>query len=332
MATGFDQRHKNDIAGLLWIHSFGWLRSAELGRLMWKKDKHARTRADRVIRGWIDRALVIERKLPDGAGRAFVLSEAGARLLAEAGHPSAKSGKDWGETKGLCWSPNSAWRHDLIAAGVLVRLFEADHKIIPEKTLRRENPGLLKIPDGLAVKGSVVVCLEVESARKTGQTMRDLTNAIIAANQGHYAVISNFRPNAVAIAYVEDAKDDRGHRLDHRARVTAAIQKAADQDIQIFWLPCELAGCGVAKVSVQKAQVPADRASRVLKILNANGWCEDESGCLVAIYGEFKAVVWEDESMGWSYQVEGIGISPDARLADNKTVAMRGCASLIAAT
>jgi len=84
--TSFDQSLSNDISGLTWVSKFGWLRSAELGRLMWPNNAYARTRADRVVRGWLERGLVISRGLPDGAGRAFVLSEPGARLLGRPGN------------------------------------------------------------------------------------------------------------------------------------------------------------------------------------------------------------------------------------------------------
>lgn len=331
MATGFELRHQNDIEGLLWIYRFGWLRSAELGRLMWPTDKHARTRADRIIRGWRERSLVIARQLPDGARRAVTLSDAGARLLQAAGEASARSGKDWGETDGKRWLPNLTWQHDLVAAGVLVRLFEAGYSILPEKALRRDNPGLVKIPDGLAWRDGNVIWLEVESARKTGQSMSDLVSAIRAVASGQCVPVSSQRPNVALVAYVENAKDERGHALDHQQRVIRAIQKASDQDVQLLWARCHLAGCGVASLDIQPGRIAADRASRVLKVLDAGGWHEDGDGCLVASYGAVRAIIWDDPGMGWSYQIEDDGVPGAAHQAANKTAAMRGCASLLAA-
>lgn len=331
MATGFEQRHQNDVDGLTWIHQFGWLRSAELGRLMWPSDKHARTRADRIIRGWLDRSLVIARQLPDGARRAVVLSEAGARLLQAAGETSARSGKDWGETDGTRWSPNLTWQHDLIAAGVLSRLFEAGYSILPERALRRDNPGLVKIPDGLAWREGSVIWLEVEAARKTGAAMRDLVNAIRAVSSGQCQPVSGQRPTVAMVAYFEHAQDERGHSLNHQQRVTAAIQEASDQDVGVLWALCQLAGRGVATVTFQPGRIAADRASRILRVLDAGGWREDEDGCHVATYGNIRAIVWDDEQMGWSYQLEGDGVLATAHQAANKTAAMRGCASLLAA-
>ncbi|MRR50361.1 MAG: hypothetical protein EG825_05520 [Rhodocyclaceae bacterium] len=332
MATGFELRHQNDVKGLLWIHRFGWLRSAELGRLIWPLDRFSRTRADRIIRGWLDRSLVIARQLPNGARRAVVLSDSGARLLQEAAHVSARTGKDWGETDGNRWSPNLTWQHDLIAAGVLVRLFERGWTILPEKMLRRDNPGLVKIPDGIALNGTDVIWLEVESARKSGRAMLDLARTVSDVASGECPLVSGHRPTVALVAYVKDAKDERGHGLNHRQRVTSAIQKTSKRDVTLQWGPCQLAGCGVSTLDIQPEHIIADRSSQILRVLNAGGWHEDDTGCLVANYGPVKAIIWDDDIMGWAYQIEGTGVpAAYACQADNKSAAMRGCASLLAA-
>jgi len=51
----------------------------------------------------------------------------------------------------------------------------------------------------------------------------------------------------------------------------------------------------------------------------------------VANYGGLRAIVWEDDGMGWSYLLEGEGVPSIGCQANNKTGAMRGCASLLAA-
>ena len=331
MASGFEQRHDNDIAGLLWIHRFGWLRSLELGRLMWPRDCYSRTRADRVIRGWLVRRLVIARQLPGGARRAVVLSESGARLLQDAGYTSARSGKDWGETDGERWWPNHTWRHDLIAAGILSLLFEDGYAIHSEKMLRRNNPDLTKIPDGMASKGERVIWLEVESTRKTGKAMRELASALEVVASGECGAVSGIQPNVAMVAYVGAARDERGHGLNHRQRVITAIQKTSRQDVEVTWVRCQLVGCGVAGITVEKALVPVDKASRILEVLNASGWTKENNGCLVANYEGIRAIVWEDEVMGWSYLLEGKDVPYSAHQADNMTAAKRGCGSLLAA-
>ncbi|PLK49848.1 hypothetical protein [Uliginosibacterium sp. TH139] len=116
------QRVQNDLKGLSLLHRFGWLRAPELGKLFWRTQEHASVRANRLVRSWAERKLVLVRRLPEGAGQAVVLSEAGARLLRDYADIDAKSGKDWGETRSATWVPALTWKHDLIAAGVLAEL------------------------------------------------------------------------------------------------------------------------------------------------------------------------------------------------------------------
>lgn len=330
MATGFEMRHENDVLGLSWIHQFGWLRSAELGRLLWPGDRYSRTRADRVIRGWIGRSLVIERNLPDGARRAVVVSEAGARLLHNAGVNDARSGKDWGETYNGRWLPDTAWQHDLIAAGVLTHLHEQGYEIVPEKAIRRDNPELAKIPDGLAQKRNEVAWVEVEHARKSGKAMDELAAALCVVASGTGPLVSGNRPTVPMLAFVQDGNDERGHRINHRARVTAAVQHTTKEDMAVLWAICEMSGCGVAKISILPETISADRGTRILKVLNADGWKEDSDGCQVAHYSGIKAFVWNDDVLGWVYQLEGPGTPDTAYQAACMSDAKRGCASLIA--
>lgn len=333
MASGFEIRHDNDAAGLRWIHIFGWLRSAELGPLLWPGQQYARTQADRVIRGWRERRLVIERRLPDGAGRAVVLSDAGARLLHEVGVEDARSGKDWGETDGDRWRPDNAWKHDLIAAGVLIQLRNRGCEILPEKQLRRENPALIKIPDGLAWNANMVFWVEVENARKSGPALNHLAEALCAVAGGTCGLVSGKQPTMPLVAYVKGAKDERGLRLNHQERVANALRKIAKTDARLVWAACELMGNGVAAMTVDgPEQIEADPVSQILKRLDANGWRLDEFDLLVANYGKLQAVVWyaKAEMGGWCYRLEGPDVSMSAIAAANKTAAKRGCAQLLA--
>jgi hypothetical protein len=322
--TSFDQRLSNDISGLTWISKFGWLRTAELGRLMWPNDMYARTRADRVVRGWLDRGLVIGRALPDGAGRAFVLSEPGARLLRDAGQLTVKTGKDWGEYEKNVWRPDSDWCHDLIAAGVLVRLHEQGWQIFSERLIRQDNQDLTKIPDGLAIREDKVVWLEVEHARKSGRAMSDLANALCVVAEGTCKEVSKFRPNTVWVAYA-DVPDERGYRLNHRFRVTSAIQRIARKDVSLTWAACALSGRGVSRMTLFREVIEASLARVILEKLDANGWQEQE-GSFISYYGGRAAYVWEDDDAGWGYEAEGCV----AERAANKSEAMLGCANCFA--
>lgn len=325
--NGFEQRKKNDQHGLCWINAFGWIRTAELGRLMWRGDRHARTRADRVVRGWIERRLVIVRPLPDGAGRALVLSEVGARLLRDAGK-DAISGKDIGETEKGMWIAPANWRHDLLSAGVLISLYELGYTIQPERTIRQCNPTLTKIPDGLAwlaKQPGGAFWLEVENGRKSGKAMQDLVFALSAVSRGEGPMVSGIKPFRVMVAFIPEAKDDREYQLNHQARVTSAIRRIATRDLRMTWVICSMLGHGVAHVSLQEEQITADLSCRILEVLNAGGWTKDEDGVLAARYGDSLLHVWEHAEMGWHYQLD----EHSALSADSKTEATRGCARLL---
>lgn len=53
---GYAQRRQNDLIGLRLINDFRWMRTTELGPLMWQDiDRDtARHKADRVVRSWLE--------------------------------------------------------------------------------------------------------------------------------------------------------------------------------------------------------------------------------------------------------------------------------------
>lgn len=334
----YAQRRINDRDGLDWVQRFGWLRTHELGPLLWPNNSTARQQADRLARSWLKRKLVLARELPERAGRALVLASAGIRLLAEEGI-EAVSGKDIGEMipgswhpplkynrKLLAkWLPPLTWRHDLLAAGVLVELSRKGYEIFPEAHIRRHAGALAKVPDGLARKDGIVMWLEVEAARKTGKPMRELADALCAVATREAAPVLGLRPTHALVAYRADAEDERGHTLSHRARVRAAVATAAKRDISIMWASCTIRGAaGVGSVTLETETIQADRASAILKRME---WHPDttEEGVLVASYSPYLARVWEDE-YGWSYQID----ERPAGYADDMKAAKRACAETIA--
>lgn len=330
MTTPLQQRRLNDTNGLLFVYQFGWLRTLELGKLMWPDSPASRQAADRLVRSWIERQLVIVRDLPHGAGRAFVLAAAGVRLLAE-NSITAGSGKDIGQLNDDGWMPPATWRHDLIANGVLCELHRRGYRVFPEIELRRRAENHPKIPDGLAIKGSHVIWLEVEHARKSGKEMRKLADALSIVAAGQAASIASFKPNSIMVAFLPSAVDERGHVLSHQTRVRNAIHAVAKSDLSIYWAKCTLLGsAGVGQVDIQKEQISADRASRILQILESSGWRPHQSGGLSVTYGKHIAYVWDDEH-GWSYAVETIDGQPvDGNYAANITEAKRAAASVLA--
>ena len=333
--NAYEQRKQNDVTGLAWVNRFGWIRTTELGPLLWPGNPSARHQADRLVRSWLERGLLLARELPEGAGRALVLSQGGVDLLASQG-VSATLGKDIGKfikdpkwrpplKYEPLWLPPKTWRHDLLAAGLLVELHRQGWTVYPEREIRQRSGWLAKLPDGLAVKGAEVAWLEVERASKTGADGRKLTDALCAVGTGEAVSVLGHRPTVAMVAYQPDARDSRGYALDHRARIKAAVAETTRKPVAILWAACTLRGpAGMGTVKFERETIQSDRAGRILPRMS---WGPDptEEGVLVASYSPYLARVWQDE-YGWSYQVD----ERPAGYADNMSDAKRACADEIA--
>lgn len=324
--NAFEKHKLNDRDGLDWVHRFGWLRTFELGALLWPDtNEQSRTRqANRLARSWIERGLVLERVLPEGSGRALVLATGGVRLLSEYG-VEANTGKDIGKLIDGQWLPPLTWRHDLLATGVLIDLYLRGYEVLPEAHIRRHAGNLVKIPDGLAIKNKTVVWLEVESARKTGKAMRELADALCVVGNGKAAPICGHKPTNALVAYPADLKDERGHALSHRTRVRTAVAEAAKSDVGIDWAACAIRGAaGVGAIKYEREIVQANRAAAILKRLD---WNPNDDGVLVASYGKNTAFVWEDaDGLGWGYCINDNA----GDRADTQAAAKRKCAAALA--
>lgn len=324
--TPYEQRHQNDLNGLHWVHKFGWLGSHHLGQLLWPGNASARHQADRLARSWLRRRLVIARALPERNGRALMLSTAGARLLAAHGIPAA-CGKDIGETAGSAWTPPATWRHDQLAAGVLVALYQQGFDVLPEHYLRRTAGSAVKLPDGLAVKGDMVVWLETESARKSGPAMRHQAEAICAVAEGSAQRVMGLRPTHAMVAFAEEQRDERGHALDHRTRVSRAVAASARRAVPLMWACSTGSRVNARVVRFTEELIEADRAAPILRRLEAGGW-RPETGVLVSAYGTRQAFVWEDgDTECWAWQVDDLPGGRASTLRDAK----RCCAEQLAA-
>lgn len=245
-----------DKSGLTYIRNFGWLRTQELGRILWPKNKFAIKYAERQTRKWLKNELVIARNLPNHNGTAYVLGEKGVRFLAENANIMAKSGKDWGDTNKI-WTAPIWWKHDLLANGLLALLYEQGYQVVPERQIRRENPGILKIPDGLAIKGNNVIWLEVESHRKSGKFMDDMVKAILNIHDA--PALSGFQPNRAVVAYAKTSRDERIYNLNHELRVTEGIKRQAQKDVDLDFIELELVGAGPVKFSYYNKPIESDR-------------------------------------------------------------------------
>lgn len=326
--TPFQQREQNDIDGLLFIHRFSWLRTLELGKLMWPGNASSRHQADRLVRSWLERGLVIVRELPLGAGRAVVLAAGGVRLLADFGI-QASSGKDIGQLVNKKWQPPSSWKHDLIAAGVQAEMSKQGYSVVPEAEIRRRaGSSLVKIPDGLLIheEKKAVVWLEVEYARKTGKSMKDLAEALCAVASQECKNILGYKPTNALVAFAQESEDERGYKLNHQDRVRAAVAKAATANIILNWAICDISGAaGVKTVVLTHEKITANRAAKVRKVLDSVGWRE-EDGCLVSNHGNHRAVIWESENGTWSCMID----DEDANYVGSEREAKEACASEIA--
>jgi hypothetical protein len=332
--TPTELHQQNTIDGLRWIAEFGWLRASELGCLMYPENDHARKQGERLARSLVDRGLILERMLPERAGRALVLATRGVRLLADSG-VDARSGKDIGEVEKGSWRPPATWRHDLIAAQVLVDLYKKGWDIQPEHLLRRTAGWLAKMPDGIAFRSAPsasssaaqVVWLEVEASRKTGAAMRQLADALVTVSAGACVAVAGRPPTHAVVAYAVAALDERGCGLDHRARVRAAVAAAARRDVQVTWAECTMRGVNVEHVRYDSDVIEADRASAVLKIIDAGGWLRD-GAALVGHYGGRRVTVEPaPEGGGWAWEAAG-GCGGEGTLTEAKRAAASALAAL----
>jgi len=149
-------RKHNRVLGLTAIAKFGWLRPHEVGNVLWPQNETRRIAAERIICQWLHEGLLIQRLLPYGLGRAYVLSHLGAEFVeyeTEYGLThEVRSGKKIGDhirQVGSSWVPSHSWRHDLLSNGFLTLVMGFGGRVVSELELRRESGGKGKIPDGL---------------------------------------------------------------------------------------------------------------------------------------------------------------------------------------
>lgn len=251
IANRFETSYECSVIALNHIHNFGWLRAAELGRLLWPNSAYSQKYAERWARMAIENQIVIPRRLPGKAGTALVLSKRGADLLLDFGVRGAKSNKDWGESEEGIWHVPRWWRHDLLSAGVLSLLASVGFTILPERQIRRQNPGLQKYPDGLAFKvqdgATYSYWLEVESARKTGKSMTLMAANLVDVASGASPTLSYLTPNRGLVALCKGAEDERGYQLNHATRVKNAVyRQLGEHEIELDFLYLNKKGVGVS--------------------------------------------------------------------------------------
>lgn len=305
MTDGRVLRDQNDRDGLLALDHYGWLRPQELGTFLWCHATHRTKYAERLTRRWMQAGYVLPRRLPDHQGTAFVLAARGVRHLESCGY-SAQSGTDWGCTQKGVWQPPLSWRHDLIAHGILLHLFQSaslsgirDISLVPENQIRRHAPLRSKIPDGLAVlkseSGQVrTIWLEVECARKSGHSMQGLAQGILDVSAGRASPVFGFQPTEVWVAYVRDSLDERRMQLNHRERVSAALQRLGKARCSLSFCEVVLKGAGVDHFTLCPCTIEGDEVAAKRARLDQIGWVPDpETGGRVCVYAQARCQYWQ---------------------------------------
>lgn len=305
VAKGIDPRiegEKNDREGLVWIDAFGWMRRTELGRLIWPNSEYAKKYTSRLVEKWLKKSYVMERDLPDHNGKAIVLSQTGANFLENNSIP-AKSGKDIGEfytktskkkiikddvkvmplgqdenrtlaVSERVWVPSAHWKHELLATGFLTLQYEkGDRNIIPERQIRRENPKVDKIPDGIIkLNDGRVFFVEIENTKKEGLDMKRLINSVIHINAGEMRALSGHKPDGIIVSYVKNATDLRGFKIDHKERLIKSIKKVTEIDVDVYFAEMELSGIAPVSYTIQKETVLNDEVSITQNAIDSTGW------------------------------------------------------------
>ncbi|WP_345796273.1 hypothetical protein [Castellaniella sp. MT123] len=310
------QRKENIIDALYFIHQHGWLRPIEMGVHLWPQNAFPRAPGYALAKVLQEKRLVRGVVLPDKAGTALVLARRGAALLREDGIAGAQAQERW--------RPSSSWRHELIAAGTLATLYKYGWDVLPEAEIRRRVNlrDTLKLPDGLARDPEGRWWwIECEQARKSGPQLRRMASYVSAVGNGE-TEICGVRTTGTMIAYPHEARDEGGHRIDHRLRVTHAIETWAWGPVPIIWASCTMHGAGVQSIATEMETLHPDAARRVRRVLDARKWQPDESGVLVGTHPPHTAHVWHDEDYGpgWYANVEGPGIEPGELASYHPTI------------
>lgn len=310
---------ETEVRALQLIHEHKWLRPTELGIFLFKT--HTRKYASKLLTKLRKDHLVIERQLPERQGKALLLAKNGAQLLRENGVESAKSGKDWGTLTDKEFKPSLTYKHDLLVSATAASLC-SDYAFTTERTLEEYLKGVLppKIPDGLLkAEGDSYIWLEVESARKTGRQytkkgyqpqaghFQKLINALIDAARGTtWGVVGReFRIKGACVAYDINAKNELGHKIDHRGRIERAIKAQIASDIEIMFVGLELSPTlVVTAVHRETVMLHSDKQQR---LLNELCWHKDPTGAETARERRYRLSVQFVD--GWRYQIDNKELS-----------------------
>ena len=263
LLTTHDLRRMNDELGLTAIAKFGWLRGREIGNVLWPNNPSRNIQGARVARRWIKEGLVIERKLPDHFGSAYVLSKKGAEFVdletAYGDENDVKTGKKIGDHIKLAdggWIPTHSWRHDLLANGFLTLALGNGAEVFSELELRRESPFAKKIPDGLYRPEGLenFLAIEVERAGKWATNAREIAREIVEARLYGYQIGTKKVIQTVIVYEDPDMRhfgsSDR-KILDHFSRIKRQVEPLVPfgESVRVIGIPLQTKGGGVLDIS-----------------------------------------------------------------------------------
>ncbi len=151
-----------------------------------------------------------------------------------------------------------------MCAGALCHLSRADYEIIPELEIKRKHK-LKKYPDGIfyidydvededgqVLEVSETYWLEVENHRKTGPNMAFMTSCMLQSTKENMLndinEICGRTINRLALAFSEESKDEKGHKIDHELRVTNSLKSKIRKDLPINFIAMEKYGLGVSSI------------------------------------------------------------------------------------
>lgn len=288
-----------EISALHWISRFGWLRARELGALMWPLhdknpgspigDDHRmneqRKLASRLLSHLRESRYVLQRRMPGKVGDAYVVSGAGVHYLQRRLAYAARAGDKWGRFINGKWIPPANWEHELIVTLTMLHFLSGGAKIKTEREIRAENPNQKKYPDGLVVSevrmrdGSqqqMIQWIEVESADKSGTKMLALARSLIKVSRGQAPILSSLVANVPTVVYRSDLINLSGRKVDHKNRITKAVQRHIGADLQLLFVEITFknASYHVEAIDVQRTRIlrldPSDPTSEVKSAFAVN--------------------------------------------------------------
>jgi hypothetical protein len=188
---------------------------------------------------------VLQRHLPGKAGDAYVLALPGVHYLQRSLAYTARPGDKWGRAVDGTWQPPASWEHELLVTPTMLHFLSGGATIKTELEIRAENPSQRKYPDGLAFSTrpgkngtlrEIVQWIEVESADKSGTKMLGLTRSLINAYRRNAPTRSGLTANLPTIVYRADLMNLARRKVDHKNRITNAVQRHIGADIQAYFL------------------------------------------------------------------------------------------------